>query len=263
MSIAPVTFRHATSLPPVPLPQKVPMTAPILPRVVIRPATGDDLALTASLQCAFLPHGLFPRLGEKFVRRWHATYLNAPHGTALMAELVAPDGNRQPVGFLVGATDQVRHVDDVLGRHRIRLGTAGAGALALRPRLAAHFLRTRAGAYLRRLLKRPPQRVPAGAVRPSAAASGAPAQPRTAVITAVAVIPEARGSGAGKELVTHFLTQARAKGAVRAELAVIAGTGSAEGFYARLGWSVVEEHLSKDGSLTRTYRYEFGTGTGK
>ncbi|WP_264670476.1 GNAT family N-acetyltransferase [Arthrobacter sp. VKM Ac-2550] len=237
------------------------MTAPILPRVVIRPATGDDLALTASLQCAFLPHGLFPRLGEKFVRRWHATYLNAPHGTALMAELVAPDGNRQPVGFLVGATDQVRHVDDVLGRHRVRLGTAGAGALALRPRLAAHFLRTRARAYLRRLLKRPQQRVPAGAVPPSAPASGAPT--RTAVITAVAVIPEARGSGAGKELVTHFLTQARAKGAVRAELAVIAGTGSADGFYARLGWSVVEEHLSRDGSLTRTYRYELDTGTGE
>lgn len=234
------------------------MTAPILPRVIIRPATGDDLALTASLQCAFLPHGLFPRLGERFVRRWHATYLDAPHGTALMAELMTPDGRQEPVGFLVGATDQIRHVDDVLRRHRMLLGAAGAGALALRPRLAAHFLRTRARAYLRRLLARPQQGVPADTVPEAAEAGRAAGRPQTAVITAVAVTPEARGTGAGKELVAHFLEQARKAGAQRVELAVIAGTGSAEGFYARLGWTVVEEHLTKDGSLTKTFRHEFG-----
>ncbi|ABM10320.1 MULTISPECIES: GNAT family N-acetyltransferase [Micrococcaceae] len=236
------------------------MTAPILPRVRVRPATRGDLALTASWQCTFLPHGLFPRMGEQFVRCWHATYLDAPYGTALVAELRVPGRTPTPVGFLVGATDQVRHVDDVLGRHRARLGIAGAKALALRPRLAAHFLRTRAKTYLRRLLRGPSLAAPAGDMSDPARAGCAAGRPQTAVITAVAVIPGARGSGAGKELVRHFLAQAHARGAARAELAVIAGTGSADGFYTRLGWQPVEEHLSKDGSLTTTYRYDFGTG---
>jgi GNAT superfamily N-acetyltransferase len=247
----PVTRRPGARLPADSLTQEVAVTAPILPQVLIRPATDSDLVLTGSWQCAFLPHGLFPRLGKKFVRRWHATYFDAPYGTALIAELPMPGGARKPVGFLVGATDQVRHVDDVMYRCRWGLAVAGTAALALRPRLAAHFLRTRAKAYLRRLLRRSAQT----AGNPPAAGT-----PRTAVITAVAVTPEARGSGAGKELVAHFLVQARRAGAQRAELAVIAGPGSADGFYDRLGWQAVEEHLSKDGSLSRTYRYGLETG---
>lgn len=227
-------------------------------RMVVRPAVREDLERMSAWQCAFLPHGLFPHLGERFVRHWHATFLDAPFGVALVADLFRPGCEPQPVGFLVGSTDQVRHIDDVVRRQRLQLGAAGAVALALRPRLAAHFLRTRARAYGRRLLR---QTAMAG----QAGAAGAGPQSHsdrsgTAVITAVAVVPEARGSGAGKALVQRFLDQARASAAPRAELAVMAGPGQAEAFYARMGWKQVGRHLSKDGSLVLTFRHELNAG---
>lgn len=107
-----------------------PATTPVLR---VRPAAPSDLARTARWQCRHLPHGFFPSLGRRFVARWHGAHLDAPHGVALVAELV---GGRDavPVGFLVGGTDQRALVAEVVARHRWSLAAAGALALVLRPR---------------------------------------------------------------------------------------------------------------------------------
>ncbi|NKX49295.1 GNAT family N-acetyltransferase [Arthrobacter deserti] len=222
--------------------------------VAVRPATAADLARTASWQAAFLPYGLFPKLGGRFVRRWHATFLDSPFGVALVAGQEGP-GGRVPVGFLVGSTDQEAHVDEVIRRHRASLAAAGLAALLLRPRLCAHFLRTRGKAYFRRLLTHPDAAARRGSPGDATRVPGAAGLAGTAVVTAVAVVPEARSCGAGRDLLGFFLAQSQAAGAGRAELAVMAGPGSAEAFYDRLGWVPVDEHLSRDGSRVLTYRY--------
>ncbi|MGM0928980.1 MAG: GNAT family N-acetyltransferase [Actinomycetota bacterium] len=230
------------------------MTVPERFRVVVRPASRDDLDRMAAWQCSFVPQGLFPRLGKRFVRHWHTTFLDSPFGIALIAELISPQSPPMPVGFLIGSTDQVRHVDDVVRRNRFRLGIAGAAALAVRPRLAAHFLQTRAIAYGRRLL-RPAAVAEAGSDQKGSGINGPMDRPGIAVITAIAVAPEARGCGAGKDLISRFLDQVRAAGALRAELVVVTGSSGPEAFYTRLGWTPVGEHLSKDGSHALTFRY--------
>lgn len=219
------------------------------PNVSIRHATVDDLRTMASWQCRFLPYGLFPRLGERFVRRWLATFIDGLFGVALIADIPAPTG-RVPVGFLVGSTDQHQHINHVLRTHRIGLSLTGLAALALRPNLCAHFLRTRAKPYIRRIFQ-----APGGRTQP--AKYGEPAQRiQTAVVTAVAVTPEVRGTGAGRNLLTRFIDQSRTAGAPKAELVTMADAGGTDGFYKKLGWTLVSDHISKDGLGAKTFRYE-------
>lgn len=217
--------------------------------VSIRDATVDDLETIASWQCRFLPYGLFPRLGERFVRRWHATFMDGPYGVALIADLLTPTG-RVPVGFLVGSTDEHQHIHHVLRTHRIRLAITGLAALVLRPSLCVHFLRTRAKTYISRIFKGADGRLPPPEY--GDVAQGI----QTAVVTAVAVTPNVRGSGVGRNLLARFIEQSRTAGAPKAELVAMADADNTDDFYKKLGWALVSEHISKDGVVARTFRYE-------
>ncbi|MGJ7440353.1 GNAT family N-acetyltransferase [Aquipuribacter sp. MA13-6] len=221
--------------------------------VVVRPATPADVEFTARSHRHHLPHGLFPLLGEPFMRRWHATFLDAPHGVALVAVQAGTTGERR-VGFLVGAVDQVAHVQHVVHRHRWRLGIVGALSLLIRPRLALHFLQTRAPSYLRRLTGRPA--VPASQEHlhgdSGTRRTGGRPDP-IAVITAVAVTPDGRGAGVGAALVAAFVARAHAARTPQAQLATLAGTDGAGPFYEALGWQRGDVHPTRDGALMATY----------
>lgn len=226
--------------------------------VVVRRATPADVDFTARTHRQHLPHGLFPLLGDAFMRRWHATYLDAPHGVALVAVRADSTGNHR-LGFLVGAVDQVAHVDHVVRHHRLHLGAVGALSLLVRPRLALHFLRTRAPSYLRRLTGRPAPTGPTGpaaSARPTHGDSGTGRDGRgdpVAVITAVVVTPDGRGAGVGAALVAGFVARARAAGTREAQLTTLAGTDGAGSFYEALGWRRGDVHPTRDGALMATY----------
>lgn len=224
----------------------------------VRPATEHDLSITAAAHARLLPHGLFPRLGPRYMQRWHATFLDSPHGVALVAHNCSAGSQGRPVaGFLVGSTHQARHVDRVVARHRGDLARAGALALARRPLLGVHFVRTRSRTYARRLLgRRRPHRSRAPAAGPGTVSGVRADSQQVAVITAVAVEPDVRGSGIGAQLVAVFLDLARASGAPVAELVTYTGTGGASAFYERLGWVAVREHTTLDGEVVRTFRYD-------
>lgn len=232
--------------------------------VVIRPATPDDLMFTVRSHCRDLPHGLFPLMGPRFMTRWHATFLSSAHAVGLVAA-ATDDGT--PVGFLLGAVDQTRLVQDVLHTHRLPLLATGLLALLRRPRLLAHFVRTRGLAYGRRLLATSvASRVSArtgssGTAGEEAAGSTGPG---VAVVTAVAVDPAWRGQGVGEALIRVLLDRARAAGAPEAQLTTVAGPEGAGAFYARLGWQHLEDHVTRDGLMMSTFRHPLGcesTGT--
>lgn len=228
--------------------------------VVIRPATLADVDFTARAHRQHLPHGLFPLMGHSFMKRWHASFLGAPDGIALVAVHVDGDGERL-LGFLVGAGDQVAHVQHVLRHHRSELTVSGICSLLVRPRLALHFLRTRARAYARRLTSRATsqhRRGDPGKARPQAPQTSGPDRcpDPVAVVTALVVVPQAQGAGVGAALLARFVDQARAGSAAEAHLTTLAGANGAGPFYEALGWRRRDVHPTRDGTLVATYELE-------
>ncbi|PSL06000.1 acetyltransferase (GNAT) family protein [Haloactinopolyspora alba] len=209
-------------------------------------ARDEHLDHTGALHAAELPHGLFPLLGVRFVRRWHRAHLRSPHGVVLVA---MHDG--VPVGFLVGTADRHANVSWIIEHHRRELIAAGVRALARRPALALWFVRSRGPRYARRLLgRRASARVAAPGRLPEA-----PFAP-VAVLEAVVVAPGARGHGVASALVRAYLEIVADAGVRRAELVTKAGSAGAAGFYERTGWHRVGSHVDRDGDDVLTYRID-------
>ncbi|WP_165368263.1 GNAT family N-acetyltransferase [Phytoactinopolyspora endophytica] len=231
------------------------------PVEVVR-ANEHELDMTAFLHVTELPHGLFPRLGRGFVRRWHRAHLRSDYGTVLVARR-----GGVVVGFLVGTVDRRANVAWIIRRHRTELVAAGLRALAARPVLAWPFLRTRGLRYARRIM-RPgasgtsqatdySQAVPSNTGPDEPNALDGPGSPAPlAVLEAVVVDFPERGNGIGSALVDAFLAEVVAADANRVELVTKADARGAAGFYERSGWSRVGEHVDRDGDEVLTFRFD-------
>jgi GNAT superfamily N-acetyltransferase len=205
--------------------------------VVVRPMRHRDHAFAADLHAAALPHGFFGRLGTGFLRAYHESFMASPHAVAYIAE--TRDGR---VGYLVGTFGP--HNSWVLRNRWVRLAVRGALALLARPPELVLFLRTRTASYVRRLLK----------ARTGTAPDARPRRRQPpAVLTHVAVCPEARGQGVGDALVEAFVTAARKTAATEACLVTLAGPDGAGPFYQGLGWELTEVREDRDGRPIEHY----------
>lgn len=220
------------------------LTAP--ETVDLRPLRPEELRFAARAHAALLPHGLFPRLGVRFLTRYYETFLASPYAFTSVALV-----DDHPVGVLVGTLDNAAHYAWVLRRRGLQLATSALAAMLLRPAVLACFMRTRALRYLRgaaRLARRRPVVAQSGNGRVS------DGDARTAVLSHVCVVEAAQGLGVGKALVERFLTAARCAGAGEARLLTLAGRAGAGSFYARTGWTHCGEHRGPDGLVFSTYR---------
>lgn len=214
----------------------------------LRAAVPDDLAATARLHHQQLREGFFPRLGRRFLRAYHATFVAGPHGRAVVAEL---DG--AVAGFVVGAVHGSRHTRWALRHHGTRLAAHGALALLVRPGALALFLRTRvlryAGAVVRLVARERRRRAGRStSVVADDLDAGAPA-----VLLHVVVDEGARGHGVGARLVDAFVASVGAAGAEEVRL-VTDLDGRATDFYDRLGWERVTTRRARDGRRVVEYR---------
>src|SRR3546814_11976374 len=104
-----------------------------------------DLVRAARLHREHLPHGLFPSLGERFLRRYLRTYLNTPTAVALAIE-----GEHGMFGFLCGTVDRRAHRGHVFRAHAASLVRGGVFPLTSHPEVATLFVRPRGGRSLDR-----------------------------------------------------------------------------------------------------------------
>jgi GNAT superfamily N-acetyltransferase len=206
--------------------------------ITVRSLAAGDLPAAARLHAALLPHGFFPRLGQRYLRAYYRTFVSSPHGIGLVACLAG-----QPVGVLVGTAHNAAHYRWVIQHHGLPLAWLGVVAMLARPTVAAWFVRTRLRRYARRLLPVPFRPAPTG----RDAGAGEPAAGDTAVLTHVLVIQEAQGQGVGTALAERFAMAAKAAGASRAMLVTFAGQAGASTFYKRLGWEHLEDRRGHDG----------------
>ncbi|WP_436791184.1 GNAT family N-acetyltransferase [Yinghuangia sp. YIM S10712] len=186
------------------------------------------------------PDGLFTRLGPRFLTTYTRTYLTSPHATALVAE--GADG--APLGYLVGVLDPALHRRHLLRWEGGRLVVRGAAALAVRPGLGVHFVRTRLGRYYRKLesarsTARDKQLVPPVG--------------RVAFLSHVAVSENARSRGVAAALIERFNQFAGLAGCTRVSLVTAAGPDGVGAYYEQRGWQLRGESRTPDGRRLLTY----------
>jgi ribosomal protein S18 acetylase RimI-like enzyme len=199
-----------------------------------------DLGFVVREHRRHFPDGFFARLGRGFLREYYRAFLTSAKSRTVVAEL---DGT--PVGYLVGVTDPAAHRSHVVQHHGRTLVVRAVAAMLVRPSLAYRFLRTRVGLYTCKLLRRP------------RAHSGGPVQANdasvTAVLTHVAVAPEAQSIGIGSELIDHFDQEVAAAGCDRLALVTASGEHGAGPYYRRRGWMPRGERRTPDGMRLTTY----------
>ncbi len=193
---------------------------PINPPVEVREMLPGDLRFAARLHALALPHGLFPRLGEPFLRAYLRTFVQSRDAVAL----IAIRGEMRS-GFVVGVVDERAHYRWVVRRRGLILCAVGFMAILRRPVVAVHFARTRLRRYAAGLAR---------LARGSAPGVAVPAEGRPAVLAHIAVESADRGSGVGGQLASAFLEQVRERGGVQARLLTLSD-GPAGRFYERLG----------------------------
>jgi N-acetylglutamate synthase-like GNAT family acetyltransferase len=110
-------------------------------------------------------------------------------------------------------------------------------------------VRTRLRPYLRHLRSIEP-----GSRRGEMPAIEAKQQARIAELTAVVIIPALRGSGVGRALAEEFIGRCSAAGTPTVELVSASGPAGAAGFYAHIGWTAVELHVTRDGLQVQRFR---------
>ncbi|MDQ3570551.1 MAG: GNAT family N-acetyltransferase [Actinomycetota bacterium] len=203
----------------------------------VRSLQAKDLAFAANLHTQALPQGFFVLLGHRYLRAYYRGFSASPFAVALVAERAG-----EPIGVLVGTTDSVAHHRYVVRHHGWRLALHGAAGLVLRRQAAQHFLRSRALRYAKSIARAWRPR-PAGSNRPRPAAIK---EGPVGVLSHVAVVPSARGLGAGTAMAERFVAAARDAGTARLELVTLTGPEGAGPLYERLGWQRVGQH-ARDG----------------
>ena len=212
------------------------------PDDIVRPMVAADMAEVARLHLAHLPHGFFPKLGARFLRRYYRTFLASPHAVALAT---GPPG--APAGVLVGVLRPRPHLEWVVRHQGLRLGLAGIAALLVRPRLLGGFIRRRLPHYLKAL-----RSVLRSRRRESDGASASPDQP-AGVLSHIVVAPTTQRAGSGALLVEALLAEARRAGLDRVRATTLGGPGGATGFYDRTGWQRRSETRNWDGETIVLY----------
>ena len=202
--------------------------------VVVSTPVQEDVEALAAIHARYLGRGLFVSLGPAFLRAYYAGFLSSPYGIASIAKVKG-----EPVGMLVGTTDQRQHRHWVIRHQVARLSILGLSALATRPLTTFRFLRTRVSRY-RDGLKRARDIETRG--------------PTPAVLTHVAVLLGARAEGVGGKLVDDFETKAREGGSETAILTTEGGSSGATDFYLGRGWGVTGTDFSLDGDAITTMK---------
>lgn len=244
-------------------------------QVVVRRLTRAETEFAARCHAEALPHGLFPSLGHDFLTRYYDLFVDSPYAVALVASFEG-----RPVGVLAGTVANEAHYQWVLRHRAAPLAGSALAALAVRPRTAVYFLRTRTGHYSRAVGRLLISHLPASVTDhlprglknhlPQAlknhlpgkdASTGNPdrtdadARPGPpGVLNHVLVADEARGQGVGSSLLDTFVTVASQQGTGELFLVTGAGGDGAGGFYTRCGWSHRANRRDWDGQEVAVYR---------
>jgi GNAT superfamily N-acetyltransferase len=212
-----------------------------------RRMAASDLPFVVDQHLHHFPDGFFARLGPRFLGEYYRAFLT---GSSVSATIAETDG--RPVGYLVGVSDPLAHREHVVRRHGRSLVLKAVAEMLLHPSLGLLFLRTRLRLYARKLVRR--------GSKPDPMADAAAPVP-TAVLTHVAITPDAQSNGIGSELIRRFDDEVAATGCEQLTLVTASGVDGAGPYYEHRGWTPCGERRTPDGLWLTTYQRPVGEGT--
>jgi GNAT superfamily N-acetyltransferase len=201
---------------------------------VIRSLTPADIDAVVDLHLRAFPTFFLSFLGPRFLRHFYASFTWHPDGIALVA-VRSEDG--APLGVIAGPLIPEGFFGTLV-RHRWWAFAAASFAVLLkRPLVAPRLLRAI------RYRGQPPPGV------------------RRALLSTIAVSPEAQRRGIGRALLTAWLDAVRARGAKGAYLTTdAAGNESINRFYLRSSWTLGERFVTREGRHMNRYVFDFKSG---
>ncbi len=170
-------------------------------------------------------------LGPRFLREFYRSFVEESSAIAWIAE---DEGSGRVLGGVVGTDAPSGYFRRLLVRRWWAFGLASVGAVFRKPSTARRMFR--AVSYR----------------------GDAPAGPSRALLSSIAVAPEAQGSGLGRALVCRWVEEVRIRSCPGCYLTTDAeGNDVVNRFYQRLGWKVNHSFTTPEGRRMNQYVIDF------
>ena len=196
----------------------------------IDPLSPDDVGPAVKLHLRAFPDFFLSFLGPRFLREFYFSFLADPVGMAF----VARNAQNEVVGAIVGPVDPRGFFGRLLRRRWWAFGLASITAVLRRPASAPRLVR---GLVYR---------------------GEAPAEPVRALLSSIAVSPDAQGKGIGAALVKRWLAEARSRGSQGCFLTTDAeNNDSVNRFYHAQGWKLESSYTTPEGRKMNRYHFDF------
>jgi len=197
----------------------------------IAPLEKHHLESVVKVHLRAFPGFFLTFLGPCFLREFYGAFLHEETGIALVAEDLA-DG--RILGFVAGSTSPNGFFKRLLKRRWWAFCFASTTALFRRPASAPRIFRA--------LFYR----------------GTAPQGPERALLSSIAVDPDAAGRGLGKVLVEGWVKEVRKRGTAGCYLTTDAvGNDSVNCFYQKNGWRLETVYATPEGRQMNRYVHDF------
>jgi ribosomal protein S18 acetylase RimI-like enzyme len=199
---------------------------------MIRPLIDSDLKTVVKIHLHSFPGFFLSFLGPRFLELFYRSFLEDSTGIGF----VALDGDGSVIGSVVGPLVPGGYFKRLMRRRWWAFSLASVSALLYRPWIASRLLR---------------------ALWYRGDVPGGDSVPR-ALLSSIAVAPEAQERGVGQALVKAWLFEVRRRGGQGAFLTTDAeGNEAVNQFYQRLGWKPGGSYTTAPRRRMNRYIYDF------
>jgi ribosomal protein S18 acetylase RimI-like enzyme len=193
--------------------------------------TGDHVPAVVDVHMRAFPQFFLTFLGRRFLREFYASFLVDPVGVGLVA---TDRRTGRVIGGVAGPVRPQGYFKRLLKRRWWAFALASAAAILRRPTVIGRLFRA---VFYR---------------------GDAPPGPPRALLSSLAVAPEAQGRGAGRALVQAWVRQVRQRGAAGCFLTTDAeGNDRVNRFYRSLDWTIEHTYTTPQGRVMHRYVLDF------
>jgi len=196
------------------------------PSINVRPLRRDDIMPAVQVHMLAFPTFFLSTLGPRFLAEFYGSFLDDAQGKGVVAE----DSRGHIIGIAVGAVKPAGYFRRLLLRRWWAFGIASLGLLLRQPSVVKRLARA---AFYR---------------------GDAPPGGERALLSSIAVHPDAQGRGLGRQLMQRWIATVKECGAKACYLTTDRqSNASVNAFYLRQGWCLESTYRTPEGREMNRY----------